>query len=248
MKKLYFVLSLASTIGMYAQSAFQVKDVDNGNSIVVNNQVFTKTTTPNAAGVAHHIEIKNVSAATHSFVMRKFENLLNTVSVTDMASAYFCFNTFCFIPTTTAATITLNANETFNFYPKLDEASVVGESNIVYEFSDMNNGSDALNMEFRYNPPVGVKENSIKFSTISSVYPNPASSRAVVDIQSEKEMNDVALKVYNSLGSMVQEKKVDLMKGKNNVVIDAASLDAGIYFVSLGAGNNKTVKKLIISK
>jgi hypothetical protein len=248
MKKLYFLLAVLAAFGISAQSAFQIKDVDNGNTIVVNNQVFTKTTTPSAAGVAHHIEIKNVSATTHSFVMRKFENLINTVSGTDMASAYFCFNTFCFIPTTLAATIALTPNETFNFYPKLDEATVVGESNIVYEFSDMNNGSDALNMEFRYNPPVGLKENATKFSSISAVYPNPAVNKASIEINAEKEMNDVSVKIYNSLGSIVQEKKADLAKGKNSLNIDASSLESGIYFVSLGSGNNKSVKKLIITK
>jgi hypothetical protein len=249
MKKIYVLLFAVSSLIAVSQSAFQIKDQGNNNVVVVNNQVISMTTSANAVAVERDLEIKNVSAATRTFVMFKTENQLNTVvNPSDMASAYFCFNTFCYIPTTMSATIALTPGQTFTFHPKLDEASVVGQSNISYEFSDQSNGSDALNMEFRYNYPVGVKENSMKIAAVSALYPNPASTKATIDLSTERDMENVSIRVYNSLGVVVSDKKMDLAKGKTNVAIDAAALESGLYFVSIGNGNNRIVKKLIITK
>jgi hypothetical protein len=249
MKKIYILLFTVCSLIAVSQSSFLIKDQGNGNSVVVNNQVISMTTSASAVGIERDLEIKNVSAATRTFVMLKSENQLNTVvNPSDMASAYFCFNTFCYIPTTMSATIALTAGQSFTFHPKLDEASVVGQSDISYEFSDQANGSDNLVMEFRYNYPVGVKENSMKIATVSGLYPNPAITKASIDLITEREMENVAVKVYNSLGVVVTDKKVDLVKGKNNVSIDAANFESGLYFVSIGNGNNRIVKKLIITK
>ena len=53
------------------------------------------------------------------------------------------------------------------------------------------------------------------------------------------------LKVYNSLGSLVQIKKY---RDGSNVVVPVAELEAGLYSVSIVVGHNSFVKNLTFIK
>lgn len=246
MKKLYVCFLTAITSISFAQSVIQIKDEDNGGAVVTNNQVFTHTVAAFSTS-SHHFQVKNVSAATHTYIIRRTDNTLHTVGVGDKAAAYFCVDTYCYNDLVTSTTTVLSPNQTFSLIPKLDEASVMGVSNISYEVSDFANGSDIIMMELKYNAPAGVKENAGVFSSVSSIYPNPATSNAFVDINALTELNSVSVKIYNSLGAVVSDKRISLTKGKNTVSIDTQSLESGMYFVRIGNDNARIVKKLTIN-
>lgn len=246
MKKIYLVLFIALSAFANAQTALEIKNEDNGNAIVLNGAVFSRSIAPFAT-VTNHFLVKNVSASTKTIAVRRFDNTLNTIGMGDKASAYFCVGTFCYAPQLSFTVEVVAAGATFSLQPKLDEASASGESNITYEVFDNGNPTDLISMEFRYNTPVSVKENNGYFSSVSSVYPNPANAKAFVDVNANTELNAISIKVYNSLGSVVNDKKVNLSKGKNTVAIDTENLNSGIYFVSIGNDNSRIVKKITIN-
>lgn len=246
MKKLYVLVLSTITSLSFAQSVIQIKDEDNGGAIVTNNQIFTHTVAAFSTS-SHHFQVKNISAATHTYIIRRTDNTLHTVGVGDKAAAYFCVDTYCYNDLVTSTTTVLSPNQTFSLIPKLDEASVMGVSNISYEVSDFSNGSDIIMMELKYNAPVGVKENTNLFSFASSIYPNPASTTAFIDVTATNDLNSVSVKIYNSLGAIVSDKKANLSKGKNTLSIDTQSLESGMYFVRIGNENARIVKKLTIN-
>ena len=76
-----------------------------------------------------------------------------------------------------------------------------------------------------------------------TVYPNPAQELANVNFTMPTTEN-VAISVYDLAGKMVSNQMVGkLVAGKQNIEVNTSTLDAGIYFVRIAAGNiNQTVR------
>jgi len=250
MKKLFTLFPiLAFTIFTQAQtSSFQVLDEDNGNALVTNGQAFYQSTTPNGTDYTKHFEIKNVSTNTIVIRVRKDEIQINEVTPSDKAEAYFCFDTYCYIPSIISATEALAPGGSFKFYPKFDEASQVGQSTVGYEVSDMGNPSDIINIELRYNNPLSIKKASNWMLNASSVYPNPATSMAKIDVISNTSLNDVNVDVMNVLGTKVSSTKTNFHAGKNSVAISTDDFSAGIYFMVVKHNDKSIVRKFTVSK
>lgn len=250
MKKLYVLIIALGTYGAYSQSSnLLIKDLENGNATVSNNQVFNQSTTASGVDFHHILEVKNTSASSQTISVRKYEDQVNTVSGNDKAQAYFCFNTYCYTPEVMTATTALAAGASFTFYPKLDEASQVGESDIRYKITTTADvAGENMILVMKYNAPVLVKENSTYFASVSAIYPTPSASKAYMDLTVAQETNGLTLKVINSVGSVVLNKQISLNKGKNTIGIDSENFDSGIYFVTLSNGSSKISKKLIITK
>jgi len=58
----------------------------------------------------------------------------------------------------------------------------------------------------------------------------------------------VTMKVYNTLGQMVQERNFGMCTGIGNEVFDLKAHAQGVYFVQVEAGNTKTTTKIILCK
>lgn len=85
-------------------------------------------------------------------------------------------------------------------------------------------------------------------STISgvSIYPNPASSQANVEMSLATTQN-VTIHVYNMIGQDVYAKNYgSLNAGDHHFTINTASYHSGIYFISIEAGDSKITHKLIV--
>ena len=232
---------------MSAQTlSFTIKDKDNGMNLVSANQIITMTTSANGT-FKRTFDIKNTSAATATFTMRKFEDLLNTANQTT-AAAYFCFDILCFQPATMAATIELTAGQSFSFFPYLDEASAVGQSDVRYKFwNNADPTNDALTFTMRYNPPAGINEDVRNIAGISNAYPMPSTSNVNFDLIAN-EPGTISVSVINALGSMVITKSVEVKNGKNTIGVDVNELSSGIYFARFGDGKYSISKKIIITK
>ncbi|MGE5364545.1 MAG: T9SS type A sorting domain-containing protein [Bacteroidota bacterium] len=79
-------------------------------------------------------------------------------------------------------------------------------------------------------------------------YPNPFNPRTVIrySITGPQKVN---LKVYDLLGRQVAELiNMEQNTGSYEVSFDAAGLGSGIYFYKLTAGNNSSVKKMLLVK
>ena len=80
-----------------------------------------------------------------------------------------------------------------------------------------------------------------------SIYPNPTSSSAVIELTSPKD-SKIDILVYDVTGRVVEQNLVNATAGVNSkYTVNASSkLKAGIYFITLVIDNNKITKKLII--
>ena len=249
MKKNYlftYILLSFFTILIQAQTAtFQISDLTNGTGIIANNSVFYRSTTPSAT-IDHSIEVKNLTATTVSVSVRRYDDVVNTVSVSDYAQANFCTGVTCYGTSVMTTVMTLTANQIVVFKADLIEATVVGQSEIRYKFSNPNNGSEATTTTIKYNNPLSVKNNSSLFSNVSNVYPNPSASKSYINFTSQGEINSVNVSIINNLGAIVSSKNVDVMVGKNTIALDSENLNSGIYFVTISSGSNKISKKITI--
>ena len=89
------------------------------------------------------------------------------------------------------------------------------------------------------------------FSNIASfsVYPNPTSSSAQISFNLMEDVNELRIKVRNSLGQVVTNviNGQSFNAGKYTLKIDEErSLSSGIYFIEFNADNNMKVQKLIV--
>jgi hypothetical protein len=249
MKKNYtFLLILISffTASKSQTVTFRITDLTNSTGAVSNNSIFYRTTTP-LATINHDFEVKNISGVTQTISVRRYDDLINTVSVSDKAEANFCTGTTCYGTSQLTTVITLTTNETVVFKADLIEASVIGQSEIRYKFSNPNNGSEAITTTLKYNNPLSVNEVSSVFANVSNVYPNPSASKSYINLTMLKA--DVAtVSIINALGAKVSSKNVELNFGKNIVSIDSDNLNSGIYFVIISSGGQKITKKITLSK
>lgn len=255
MKKLLLLATtLLGAVSINAQSSLSVIDFNNGQATVANNAVLQYTTAPDDMTTVD-IDAQNTTTLTNTYRLRRYDVALNPG-----ASAYICidgvtcYGASVYSPT---VTITLTPGQKLSdigrmFLLHYDETPSPGTadfSSIKYEIFNVNNASDVFTFRFNYNDDLtGVKESSSLFSSISNVFPNPAINKASINVTASSELNNVAVTVINSLGSVVSTKNTHVMSGKNTINIDTESLPSGIYFATVSSGNTKTVKKFTINK
>ena len=80
-----------------------------------------------------------------------------------------------------------------------------------------------------------------------SVYPNPVSSSATVEI-STVENSDVTLNLINILGELISSNVYNLNAGNNKVNFNVNNIENGIYFVQLNINGLTTTKKITVTK
>ena len=81
-----------------------------------------------------------------------------------------------------------------------------------------------------------------------SNYPNPFNPETNI-LYSIPKKSFVTLKVYDVLGSEVAELVNDYKeKGNYKARFDGSQLSSGIYFYKLTAGNNNSIKKMLLIK
>lgn len=236
---------------MIAQSSLTVTDVNNGMASVTDNSIISYTTTT-SEHLTTEIDAKNVTGTTKYYKLRRFDDVLNPG-----ASAYFCVGgANCYQPSTYVSpiTMTLTPNQTLSSQSlslllDLEEATTPGYSSIRYQIYNINDANDVFTFTLKYNETVlSVKEAASLFSSVSSIYPNPAVSKAHINIVSSESIDNVTLSITNSLGSVVSTKSIDLSAGKNTVAIDSENLSSGIYFATISSNKTKIVKKFTVNK
>lgn len=247
MKKLYFFLvGITSSLSVaFAQTpTFELVTTTATTVPIANNTIFDVVTTP-LNSVSSHFKLKNVTATTQTYTIRKNENTLNTIGAGDAAEAYFCTGTTCYVPAVSSAFFVISAMSDDDLTMYLSEASARGLSDVSY---DVQNGSEKITVELRYNYAMGISTNSSDLTSISNIYPNPSSSRSFIDVNATKELSGTNLQVYNCLGSVVSTKEISLEKGKNTIAIDSENLGTGIYVVKITNGSSTLTRKLTITK
>ncbi len=78
-----------------------------------------------------------------------------------------------------------------------------------------------------------------------NIYPNPTENIINIDINNF-ENSFVNIEVYNNLGIVLFDKKVNSINNNINETLDLSSLAKGSYFISIRSGNSRIIKKLLI--
>lgn len=267
MKKIYtlFLLVVSAFAIGQSLSAFQktgtviVGPVANGAEIHQTTSITTNTNAPTVTVLK--IGFTNTSAATVTVgVERTVINQSPPLKLDGGGSfpdTYFCFGWTCF-----SSNISVAPSSDYTMLAPTDTSDNIGQSftidlvegtsqgyyTVRYKLYNVNNPNDTLSFTVRYNSFLNVTENKSVIENVSDVFPNPANTNAFVNVTLKNEGN-VKVQIYNSLGALVytgNEQK--LAPGKHKVNFDCGSLNSGIYFVTLNAGDSKIAKRMVINK
>lgn len=223
---------------------FQIKDNNNGGAIVSDGQTFYHPTQNLGPTINHEFEIKNISAGTLSLSLRKYEDLMNTVSVTnsDVAQSYFCFGTNCLPATVFSYSIELAPGETTLLEAKFDEASVAGHSVVRFKFNNKINTAEAITVTLKYDSNVGIKTLSAAEAGGFSVGPNPANAN--VYIKAEDALKPIEqIELIDALGKKVYGN--DEMQ-LTETMIPLQGIAPGIYLLRINGKTQNIQQKILI--
>lgn len=87
-----------------------------------------------------------------------------------------------------------------------------------------------------------------KVNDLIKIYPNPANNELFVKLAEGQSGEDVEVRLYNSLSSMVMNVKSNNQMNGGALKFDTSSLSNGVYFLQATMGNKVDTKKVIISK
>jgi hypothetical protein len=82
------------------------------------------------------------------------------------------------------------------------------------------------------------------FSTV--VFPNPAEGSAVISITSPSAAQ-AFISVTNMMGQVITSGRINVLEGETSFNVDLSNTAAGIYHVSVTAGNEVTTTKLTVT-
>ncbi len=88
--------------------------------------------------------------------------------------------------------------------------------------------------------------NEVDKIEISEAYPNPATHYIQFDYRLTDKMSEGKITVYNLLGSMVGEHRLN--KYDNRIQIPVDNLKAGIYFYTISINNKSLITKKFVVK
>lgn len=81
---------------------------------------------------------------------------------------------------------------------------------------------------------------------ISSMYPNPAMNRLVLELTPAQPNQLITVSVYDQVGRVYFQKRLALSRGVNKTVLDLGAMATGTYFINLkGVGTNETHQVII---
>ena len=129
-------------------------------------------------------------------------------------------------------------NSGFGFYPLMDQ----GNSNY---FDNSYNGSfqDAFITKFCYINIVGVNEIEGKINNQLIVYPNPATNKLMINIDSQNFISNLMVIIYSSNGQEVFN--AEYKSNVSNIEINTAAYAEGIYLIKVYNNDKSYTAKFI---
>lgn len=130
-------------------------------------------------------------------------------------------------------------------------ASEVGTHPLVFNTNNYVGGGGANAYAIKYYkivvmPASAVNENP-GIQSILQNNPNPFGDKSEILFTAE-DNGSAMFKIYNLIGTVIQEYDIKVKKGTNKVELDAKDFDSGIYFYSIVNGNNVFTRKMIVKK
>ena len=88
---------------------------------------------------------------------------------------------------------------------------------------------------------------TIEGLTAINLYPNPANGAFTIDLTLQQAQT-LEFTLLNQLGEAVISKKSELSAGRNMIQLNGSDLAAGVYILELSNNNQRTIKKLTITR
>ncbi|MFM7668202.1 MAG: T9SS type A sorting domain-containing protein, partial [Bacteroidota bacterium] len=99
-------------------------------------------------------------------------------------------------------------------------------------------------VRLNFDPSVGLDEESSEINGIS-LYPNPANNETNIEFNLQSK-SDVTITVADLSGKTVSTTELtNVLNGANSAKIDCASLNSGIYYVTINTNNSSVTKKFV---
>jgi len=83
------------------------------------------------------------------------------------------------------------------------------------------------------------------------LYPNPVSSELIVELDIDKEIENLNIQLYDKLGQLVKSNllnRQNVNTGRNQFNIEVTDIPDGMYNVKINIDNEVIFKKLIVIK
>ena len=250
MKKITFFFILVAAVNVAMAQSFQF--LEHGTSVVAPAGC-TRYVDANL-GDELMLDIKNISAASKTYRIRK--TLISTPAACATPNEiHFCDANICYPSVTNLSilNIVLNAGElngsgnVYGLLMDMDPGTCLGTYMVRYCAFDVNNPTDSVPFTITYIvTPTGINTVGAKQFGTGNISPNPVSALATLKYDFATLPENASLKVYNTIGSLVKEIKLEGQEGKAS--IDLTNLSDGIYVYSLHV-NDKIIstKKLIVA-
>jgi hypothetical protein len=251
MKKIFTtVIALAVTSFGFAQSI----RIFEGGVDVTNSSIYD-TISANELTL-HEIELENVTSNAVNYKVNR--SIINSPAY--FGNVYFCTGTQCYSPnssitwTPSGPSSTIAANSTLPSGPGTYgisahyDADTVGVTvSVLYRVFNTSVAGDTSYVTIHYiGMAVGVQENTAASGTISSAYPNPASTMVSFKYEMDASAQKGKLVIFDMLGNKVKD--IELNEKQGTVKVDVSEMNSGIYFYSFMVNNKAIVtKKLIVS-
>ncbi len=129
----------------------------------------------------------------------------------------------------------------------IDLSQFAGQNNVYIKFVGISNsGNNVYVDDINISNTVGIKENT-SFASLD-VYPNPFLTTTTISLNLNKAER-VTVRVFDVVGNTVYSMDAGLVKqGGSTLEFDGSQLPAGIYFLTLYAGDQNITKKLTINR
>jgi hypothetical protein len=244
MKKLLLsALSILAAGLMFAQSTIKVID-SNGNDI--SGTTLHVWADSNSATIEAPVDV--MYTGTSGYIMAHAKRKVNYTIAG--SNNYFCW-TYCYAPPVSQSPQpdSLYSGIPYTkFHGYFAPNGKSGAASITYTFFQATDSTNSAEITIIYHSDVtGIGNVAVTGENkIAPASPNPANSSTVINYSLKSNVQDGKLVVYNMLGTLVKEVKLEEQQG--TVRLNVAELTAGVYFYSLVADNKViTTRKLVVS-
>jgi hypothetical protein len=94
--------------------------------------------------------------------------------------------------------------------------------------------------------PVTIARRTVDEADLRSVYPNPATRRATVEVAVPTDAEEARLELFDLLGRTVRTIATGMESGRTTQTLEVSNLSPGVYFLRLRAAGTTTTQKLTV--
>lgn len=246
MKTITTIFLALATITLVQAQSFQLQDTL-GNDISGTTLNVTNPGGDIYNAFSEEVTFKNISATTKNVKCKRV--IVNAFPAA--MNNYFCWVS-CYGPFTnvspTAETVTSNQLVKI-FHGYVNPNGTTGAGTIRYVFYDEANVTDSVfvNINFTVTATTALKNSTPLKTTVSSIFPSPASTVAYLKINDVASYNNkkISLKIYNMLGKEVAKQTINSLQ-ETIAIENLNDMPSGIYFVTLLADAKEIATKRLV--